>query len=126
MAEAHTIDRTELSPASWFSRLALVVLGTRFVQGFIFWGGASRRLFYDFHEVAGNDFAVKLDFESAHFVAAKLTHGHCQTNVDGAAKGSGLRRSGCKLTPLGQGGRAVLSEDIAAVEVTVVVEMVVD
>lgn len=74
MAEAHTIDRTELSPASWFSLLALVVLGTRFVQGFIFWGGASRRLLYDFHEVAGNDFAVKLDFESAHFVAAKLTH----------------------------------------------------
>ena len=52
--------------------------------------------------------------------------GHCQTNIDGAAKGSGLRRSGCKLTPLGQGGRAVLSEDIAAVEVTVVVEVVVD
>ena len=74
MAEAHTIDRTELSPASWFSLLALVVLGTRFVQGFIFWGGANRRLFYDFHEVAGNDFAVKLDFESAHLVAAKLTH----------------------------------------------------
>jgi thiosulfate dehydrogenase [quinone] large subunit len=51
-----------------------VLLGTRFVQGFIFWGGASRRLFYDFHDVAGNDLAVKLDFESAHFVANKLTH----------------------------------------------------
>ena len=37
---------------------------------------------------------------------------------------SGLSR--CKLTPLGQGGRTVLFEDIAAVEVTVVVEVVVD
>ena len=31
-----------------------------------------------------------------------------------------------QLTPLGQGGRTVLSEDIAAVEVTVVVEAIVD
>jgi thiosulfate dehydrogenase [quinone] large subunit len=74
MAEAHTVERTELSPASCFSLLALVLLGTRFVQGFIFWGGASRRLIYDFHEIAGVDFAVKLDFESAGFVANKLTH----------------------------------------------------
>jgi hypothetical protein len=51
---------------------------------------------------------------------------HCQTNLGGAAKGAGLRRSGCKLTPLGQGGSAVLLEDIAAVEVTVVVEVVVE
>jgi thiosulfate dehydrogenase [quinone] large subunit len=54
--------------------MALVLLGTRFVQGFIFWGGASRRLFYDFHPIAGVDMAVKLDFESAGFVAAKLVH----------------------------------------------------
>jgi uncharacterized membrane protein YphA (DoxX/SURF4 family) len=74
MAEARTTDRIELSPASCFSLLALVLLGTRFVQGFIFWGGASRRLFYDFQDVAGADLAVKLDFESLHFVAAKLTH----------------------------------------------------
>src|SRR5680860_1892863 len=37
---------------------------------------------------------------------------------------SGLSR--CKLTPLGQSGRTVLFEDMAAVEVTVVVEVVVD
>ena len=30
------------------------------------------------------------------------------------------------MTPLGQGGRTVLFEDIAVVEVTVVVEVVVD
>ena len=62
----------------------------------------------------------------------KLTHrdmgprGHCQTNLSGPAKGAGLRRSGRQLTPLGQGGRTVLFEDVAAVEVTVVVEVVVD
>ena len=43
-----------------------------------------------------------------------------------SAKGAGLRRSGQQLTPLGQGGRAVLFEDVAAVEVTVVLEVVVD
>ena len=37
---------------------------------------------------------------------------------------SGLSR--CKLTPLGQSGRTVLFEDMAAVEVTVVIEVVVD
>ncbi len=52
--------------------------------------------------------------------------GHCQTNLNGPAKGAGLRRSGRQLTPLGQGGRTVLLEDVAAVEVAVVVEVVVD
>ena len=52
--------------------------------------------------------------------------GHCQTNLNGPAKGAGLRRSGRQLTSLGQGGRTVLFEDVAAVEVTVVVEVVVD
>jgi hypothetical protein len=51
---------------------------------------------------------------------------HCQTNLSGPAKGAGLRRSGRQLTPLGQGDRTVLFEDIATVEVTVVVEVVVD
>jgi thiosulfate dehydrogenase (quinone) len=74
MSEATTIERTALKPAACFSLLALVLLGTRFVQGFIFWGGASRRLFYDFHEIAGVDYAVKLDFGSAGFVANKLVH----------------------------------------------------
>ena len=52
--------------------------------------------------------------------------GHCQTNLNGPAKGAGLRRLGRELTPLGQGGGTVLFEDVAAVEVTVVVEVVVD
>jgi len=59
---------------------------------------------------------------------ARVRHAvrHCQTNLNGPAKGAGLRRSGRQLTPLGQGGRTVLFEDVAAVEVTVVVEVVVD
>ena len=52
--------------------------------------------------------------------------GHYQTNLTGPAKGADLKRSGCKLTPVGQGGRAVLLEDVAAVEVAVEVEVVVD
>ena len=50
----------------------------------------------------------------------------CQTNLNGPAKGAGLMRSSRELTPLGQGGRTVLSEDVARVEVTVVVEVIVD
>jgi hypothetical protein len=54
------------------------------------------------------------------------SEGHCQTNLSGPAKGAGLRRSRRQLTPLGQGNRTVLFEDIAAVEVTVLVEVIVD
>ena len=57
---------------------------------------------------------------------AERSRGHCQTNLSGPAKGAGLRRSGRQLTPLRQGGRTVLFEDVAAIEVTVVVEVVVD
>jgi len=71
---ASTVQRAPLSAASCFSLLALAVLGTRFVQGFIFWGGASRRLIYNSHEVKGVDVATKLDFESAGFVVNKLVH----------------------------------------------------
>jgi len=38
----------------------------------------------------------------------------------------GSRLSRCELKQLGQGGRTILFEDIAEVEVTVVVEVVVD
>ncbi len=52
--------------------------------------------------------------------------GHCQTNLNGPSKGAGLRRSGRQLTPFSERGSAVLFEDIAAVEVAVLVEVVVD
>lgn len=74
MTDAHSLERDAPITPACFSLLAIVLLGTRFVQGFIFWSGASRRLFYDFHEIAGVDHAVKLDFEAAGFVANKLVH----------------------------------------------------
>lgn len=74
MSDAHPIGRTAPGAAACFSLVALVLLGTRFVQGFIFWGGASRRLLYNFHEIDGVAVATKLDFDSAGFVANKLTH----------------------------------------------------
>ncbi len=52
--------------------------------------------------------------------------GHCQRNLNRPAKGAGLRRSGRQLTPLGQRGGTVLCEDIAAIEVTVLIEMIMD
>ncbi len=52
--------------------------------------------------------------------------GHCQVNLNRLAKFPNPRRSGHKLTPFGQGCGAVLLEDVAAVEVTFLVEMIVD
>lgn len=74
MADVDQVERSGGPSMANVSLAALILLGTRFVQGFIFWGGASRRLFYDFHETAGVDQAVKLDFSAPGFVAAKLTH----------------------------------------------------
>ncbi len=58
--------------------------------------------------------------------AVAYSAGHCQTNLPGPAKGAGLRRSGRQLMPLGQGGGTVLFEDVAAVEVAVLIEVIVD
>jgi thiosulfate dehydrogenase [quinone] large subunit len=74
MAHAEQIERNGASAVAGISLAALILFGVRFVQGFIFWGGASRRLIYDFHDVVGVDQAVKLDFNGPGFVAAKLTH----------------------------------------------------
>ncbi len=52
--------------------------------------------------------------------------GHCQTNLNRPAKGAGPTRSGRQLTPLAQGGGTVLSEDVAVIEVTVLIEMIMD
>lgn len=74
MGHVDHIERDGRAVATNLSLAALVLFGVRFVQGFIFWGGASRRLIYDFHELDGVDHAVKLDFDAAGYVAAKLTH----------------------------------------------------
>ncbi len=57
---------------------------------------------------------------------ADVDEGHCQTNLNRPAKDAGSRRSRGELPPLGQGGRAVLLEDVAAIEVAFVIEMIVD
>ena len=59
-------------------------------------------------------------------IRGEFTDGQCQTNANQTAKCAKRIASGRQLTPLGQGGRTVLFEDLAAVEVTVVVEVVVD
>jgi len=57
---------------------------------------------------------------------AEACERHCQTNLTGPTKGADLKRLGCKLTPFRECGSAVLFEDVAGVEVTVEVEVVVD
>ncbi len=51
--------------------------------------------------------------------------GWCQSNANQSPTHPKSRRSGRKLTPLSQGGRAALLEDISAVEVAVLIEVVV-
>ncbi len=55
----------------------------------------------------------------------ELYVGCCQSNANQSPKHPKSRRSGRKLTPLSQSGRAVLLEDISAVEVAVLIEVVV-
>ena len=53
-------------------------------------------------------------------------YGHCQTKANRYPKVVMHPPSGRKLAPLGQGGGSILFEDIAAVEVAILVEVVVD
>lgn len=64
-----SLDLTEV-----FRLLGLAALSARLVQAWVFWGGASRRLIYDIKPVAGIEHAVKMDPNSAGFVANKLPH----------------------------------------------------
>ena len=50
----------------------------------------------------------------------------CQVKANGPPKTVEPASSGRQLAPLGQGGGTVLSEDVAAIEVTVLIEMIVD
>lgn len=74
METSQTHDTRSWTPASLFALVGLMALGTRLVQGWIFWGGASRRLFYDFHSTQGHLYAVKMDPNVAGYVANKLSH----------------------------------------------------
>lgn len=69
-----TTSQQNLSPEKLFALAGLMALGVRLVQGWVYWGGASRRLFYDFATVNGSPFAVKLDPNVAGYVANKLVH----------------------------------------------------
>jgi hypothetical protein len=59
-------------------------------------------------------------------VWAKTNGGCCQSNANWSPKSASSGLSGRKQTPFGQSGRSVLLEDIAAVELAVLVEMIVD
>jgi hypothetical protein len=50
----------------------------------------------------------------------------CLSNLSRHGKGAELRRSRRQLTPFGQGGGTVLFEDVAAVEVSVLIETIMD
>ena len=56
----------------------------------------------------------------------KAVGGHCQTNWMGPVETNDRGLSGCKLTPLGQGGGALEFEVLAVVKMTFPVEMIVD
>ncbi len=50
----------------------------------------------------------------------------CQVKANGLPRTVEPANSGRQLAPLGQGGGTVLSEDVVAIEVTVLIEMTVD
>lgn len=69
-----TSSARQWTPESLFAVAGLMALAIRLVQGWIFWGGASRRLFYDFHSIHGHEYAVKMDPNVSGYVANKLVH----------------------------------------------------
>ena len=62
----------------------------------------------------------------SNIVSRQESGGQCQTNANQTAKCAKRIASGCQLTPLGQRGGPAPFEYIAAVEVAVVIEMIVD
>ena len=69
---------------------------------------------------------INIGKNSLHLIGLEGCFGLCQTNPNRHAKGGKLRRSGSQLTPFDQGGGTVLFEDVAVVEVTVLIEMIVN
>lgn len=74
MQHAHGTRSRDWTPESLFALTGLMALGVRLVQGWIFWAGASRRLFYDFHSAHGSLYAAKMAPDAAGYVAGKLVH----------------------------------------------------
>lgn len=74
MQANQTMGRQEWTLARIFAFAGLMALGVRLVQGWVFWGGASRRMFYTFKTVHGQLSAVKLNPDVGGYVANKLVH----------------------------------------------------
>lgn len=74
MQHSRTEQTRAWTPDSLFAFIGVLALGVRLVQGWVFWGGASRRLFYDFKSIHGVTTAVKMDPNAAGYVANKLVH----------------------------------------------------
>ena len=74
MKTTYTMQNKEWSLARIFALAGLMALGVRLVQGWVFWGGASRRMIYAFKEVHGHMTAVKLNPDVGGYVANKLVH----------------------------------------------------
>jgi thiosulfate dehydrogenase [quinone] large subunit len=74
MQTARRDEALTCTAASLFALVGVMALAIRLVQGWIFWGGASRRLFYDFQSVHGTEYAVKMDPNLAGYLANKMVH----------------------------------------------------
>jgi thiosulfate dehydrogenase [quinone] large subunit len=74
METGSTTQRNEWTLARVFALAGLMALGVRLVQGWVFWGGASRRMIYAYKEVHGHMSAVKLNPDVGGYVANKLVH----------------------------------------------------
>jgi uncharacterized membrane protein YphA (DoxX/SURF4 family) len=74
MKTAQSVQGRAWTPESLFALVGIMALAIRLVQGWIFWAGASRRLFYDFQNIHGAEYAVKMDPHAAGYVANKLVH----------------------------------------------------
>ncbi len=65
-------------------------------------------------------------YQSANAEIERLFLRCCQTNANQSPKWAEAGIAGCQLTPHGQGGGAVLFEDVMAVQVAILVEMIMD
>jgi thiosulfate dehydrogenase [quinone] large subunit len=74
MISTHHNNAETCTPQSLFALAGVMALSTRLVQGWIFWAGASRRLFYDVASVGGMEHAVKMDPALPSYLAGKLMH----------------------------------------------------
>ncbi|HEN47234.1 MAG TPA: DoxX family membrane protein [Mizugakiibacter sp.] len=74
MQTTNNTQQDEWTPARIFAFAGLMALGVRLVQGWVYWGGASRRMFYDFQMVQGHLSAVKMNPDVSGYVANKLAH----------------------------------------------------